>query len=69
MASKNTLFRCCTCGRTYWHKEKTGELSVKKAAFGAIIAGPAGAVVGAAMGKERVNNSCPYCGSTMRTFA
>lgn len=56
--------RCCRmCGRYFKEKTNVGGLSAKKAAAGALLAGPAGAVVGAAMGNTQKSNQCPYCGS------
>lgn len=57
---------CAKCGRQYQVKENVGGLSAGKAALGAVVAGPAGAIVGAAMGKTRENDCCPYCGSAAR---
>ncbi len=61
--AKNGTLRCRQCGK--WFKEygEAEGLSAGKAAIGTLIAGPAGAVVGAAMGKKKKRTSCPYCGS------
>lgn len=63
-----TLWKCTNCGKLYEGTEKSG-LSAGKAAAGAIIAGPAGAIVGAAMGKKKEVNCCPHCGSSLRVDA
>ena len=61
--AKNGTRMCRQCGK--WFKEygEAEGLSACKAAIGTLIAGPAGAVVGAAMGKKKKQLSCPYCGS------
>ena len=59
----NDTYVCRNCGKMFKEKENVGGLSAKKAAAGAILAGPAGAIVGAAMGKTQKNYRCPYCGS------
>lgn len=59
----NKSYSCRNCGRFFKEKDNVGGLSAGKAAIGTIIAGPAGAIVGAAMGKTKKNNCCPYCGS------
>lgn len=62
-------WKCLSCGKLYSEQENTGGLSAGKAAIGAVVAGPAGAIVGAAMGKKTRNDCCPYCGSTIREDA
>ena len=64
----NKAMMCMKCGHIFRMKTKTGELSPGKAALGALLAGPAGAVVGASMGKTTQNRCCPYCGSYNITF-
>lgn len=54
--------RCKRCGRYFGDKENLGGLSAGKAAVGAVLAGPAGAIVGAAMGNSKKVTSCPHCG-------
>ena len=63
----NVTCRCKNCGRLFGEKSNVGGLSAGKAAIGTILAGSAGAIVGAAMGKTVKNNCCPYCGSHMIT--
>lgn len=59
----NNAMMCDRCGNVFMRKENAGGLSAGKAAVGAILAGPAGAIVGAAMGKTSKNDCCPFCGS------
>lgn len=60
--SNNTM-RCRACGKLFKEKQNMGGLSAGKAAVGGILAGPVGAIVGASMGKNSKQSSCPYCGS------
>ena len=58
---------CPICGAQFfngWGPEQTYKepLSAGKAVVGGILAGPVGAVVGAAMGKKMVVYSCKKCG-------
>lgn len=63
----NRTYMCKKCGKLFKEKVNVGGLSAGKAAAGAILAGPAGAIVGAAMGKTQRNHCCPYCGSYLIT--
>lgn len=64
-----TLYKCLKCGKTYNDIENIGGLNAKNAAVGAVLAGPAGAIVGVATGKKKHNNCCPYCGSPLKEDA
>ncbi len=64
-----TLYKCLKCGKTYSDIENVGGLNAGNAAIGAVLAGPAGAIVGAATGKKKHNNCCPYCGSFLKEDA
>lgn len=55
---------CSRCGRPYSSKGKPEGLSASKAAIGGAIAGPTGAIVGAAMGDRPNVTECPYCGAS-----
>lgn len=59
-----STMRCKRCGHYFSSKENIGGLSAGKAAVGAVLAGPAGAIVGAAMGNKQKVTACPRCGCT-----
>lgn len=61
----NYTMQCAKCGKIFKEKENVGGLSAGKAAVGGVLFGPVGAIVGAAAGKSKRNNTCPYCGHTV----
>ena len=60
---RRSIGDCPVC-HSAWMRQETKTLSAKKGLFGAVLAGPAGAVVGAAMGEKTKLWKCPNCGHT-----
>ena len=61
--TRRSIGDCPVC-HSAWMRQETKTLSAKKGLFGAVLAGPAGAVVGAAMGEKTKLWKCPNCGHT-----